>query len=93
MYTQDDLKKLSDEDKKRKKHSVEMDMVILESDLKKITSRKTELESEIRKLKYDEERIRINLEEKNKELNGVTLEITQGEDDIKRLKKQLNLLV
>ncbi|MFA6047734.1 MAG: hypothetical protein WCV59_02570 [Parcubacteria group bacterium] len=88
-----DPTQMSDEDKKRKKHSIEMEMVILESDQKKMISQKTALEAEIRKLKYDEERIRVTLDEKKEELEKATYILTQNEEEVKRLKKQLNLVI
>jgi len=92
MYTQDDLANLSEEDKKRKKHSVQMEMIMLESDLKKSRNIKDDLEAEIRKLRYSEEKLRIEMEEKKEQFGKINQVITQSEEDIKRLKKQLNLL-
>jgi len=93
MHNQNDLQNLTDEDKKRKKHSIEMEMVILNSDHKKLIGQKLILEAEIRKLKYDEERIRVMLDEKKKELEKATYVLAQNEEDTKRLKKQLNLVI
>jgi cupin superfamily acireductone dioxygenase involved in methionine salvage len=92
MYTNDDLKNLSDEDKKRKRHSVEMDLVMLESDNRKVIEGKNNLESEIRKLGIDQERIRITLDEKKQELEKKSYQIGQNEEEIKRLRKKMNLL-
>ena len=92
MYTQDELSKLSDEDKKKQKHSIQMEVIILESDLKKMVHEKNELESQIRALRYEEERLRVELDERNKEFQTVSDKITDGEADIKRLRKRLNLL-
>lgn len=69
-----------------------MEIVILESDLKKITAQKNNLEAEIRKLKYEEERLRVELDGKNQEFESVSQKITDGEAEIKRLRKRLNLL-
>ena len=92
MYTQDDLKNLSEEDKKRKSHSVQMEIIMQESDLKKSRNEEADLTAEIRKLKYEEDRLRIQTEEKKEQLERVRQKIVQSEEDIKRLKKQLNLL-
>lgn len=92
MYTTDDLRNLSDEDKKRKKHSVEMELVVLESDNKKISSEKVLLDMDIRKLKTDAERTRITLDEKTKRLEKVNYQVMQNEEQIKKLKKELNYL-
>ncbi|HPN96296.1 MAG TPA: hypothetical protein PLK35_00870 [Candidatus Moranbacteria bacterium] len=92
MYTSDDLANLSPEEKSRKRHSIEMETVILDSDLRKTQREKTTLEAEIRKIKYDEERLRVIRDEKSKRLEKVSHDVTQGEEDLKRLKKQLNLI-
>lgn len=92
MYTQTDIANLSEDDKKRKKHSVQMEIIMLESDLKKMNNTRNELDAQIRKLKYDEERLRIELDNDKKQFEKVVYEITQNEAEIKRLKKQLNLL-
>jgi multidrug resistance efflux pump len=92
MYTTDDLRNLSDEDKRRKKHSVEMELVVLESDNKKISSEKVLLDMDIRKLKIDAERTRITLDEKTKRLEKVNYQVMQNEEQIKKLKKELNYL-
>lgn len=92
MYTQDDLKNLSDEDKKKKRHSVQMEIIMLESDLKKFYEQKAELDAEIRKITYEEEKLRIIKEEKKGLFEKIKFDISQNEADIKRFKKQLNLI-
>jgi predicted nucleic acid-binding Zn-ribbon protein len=92
MYTDDDLQKLTPEEKRRESHSIQMQMVILESDLKRNNSKQTNYDSEIRKLKTEGERIRVQLDEKHKEQEKVKWEITQQEAEIKKLRKKLNLL-
>lgn len=92
MYTQDELSKLSDEDKKKQKNSIQMEIIILESDISKVTERKNVLAAEIRKLKYDEEKLRVELDAKKKEFESAVQKIADGEAEIKRLKKRLNLL-
>ena len=92
MYTQDELSKLSDEDKKKQKNSTQMAIIIAESDLSKMTIRKNELDAEIRKLKYEEERLRVELDVKKKEFDGLAQKITDSEAEIKRMRKRLNLL-
>lgn len=92
MYTNDDLENLSQEDKKRKRHSVEMEMVMLESDNRKLLNEKNVLDTDIRKLKKDEERIRITLDEKRKQFDKVTYQVNQNEVELKGMKKKLNFL-
>jgi hypothetical protein len=92
MYTDDDLQKLTPEEKKRESHSIQMQMVILESDLKRNISKETNYDSEIRKFKTEGERIRVQIDGKRKEQEKVKWEITQQEAEIKKLRKKLNLL-
>lgn len=92
MYTNDDLQNLSEEEKKKQKHSIEMQVVILESDQRKVVAEKNMLEAELRKLKMDEERLRIVLEGKKERMQKVTYEISQNEEELKRLRKKLNFV-
>lgn len=93
MYNQQSLTDLSGEDKKKKRNQFQMEMIMLESDNRKKIAEKGSLEAEIRKLRYDEERLRINLEEKKKRLDIVTREIADLDGEVKKIKKQINLLI
>ena len=92
MYTNDDLKNLSDEDKKRQRNSIQMQMIMLESDNRKLVSQKNMLDAELRKLRIDQERIRVDHDQKKKEFDVIVYKISQGEEDLKRIKKKLNIL-
>lgn len=92
MYTNEDLQDLSEEDKKKQKHALDMQLVILESDQRKSLAEKGILEMEIRRLKMDEERLRMGLEEKKERLEKITYEVSRNEEEIKRLKKRLNFV-
>ena len=85
----DDNDKATKESKKRR---LQMDLLILDSDTRKLVNEKNLLDMEIRKFKQDEERIRLNLESKKKRYDIVTQEIFSKEDETKQLKKKLNLL-
>jgi len=93
MYTNEDLAHLSDEDKKKQRNSTQMEIIMLESDLKKLIAEKSGMEAEIRKIKYDEERLRVTLDEKKKLFDAVNQKINESEEEVKRLKKRLNFLV
>jgi len=92
MYTDDDLKNLSEEDKKRQQRNFQMQIIVLDSDTRKIQNKKNVLEAEIRKLKVDQERNRIESDEKKKEYEKISQQIIQNEEDMKRLKKKLTLV-
>jgi hypothetical protein len=92
MYTNDDSEKLSDEDKKRQRNSLQMETIMLESEISKLKTEKDSLDGEIRKLRMDEERLRITSDEKKKRLERVNQEISGKEAEIKHAKKKINLL-
>jgi len=92
MYNQN-LQNLSDEDKKKKRTQLQMETIMLESDNRKKIAEKGNLEAEIRKLRYDEERLRMSMDEKKKRLEIVSREITDTEAEVKKIKKQINLLI
>jgi hypothetical protein len=92
MYTSDDLKNLSEEDKKRQRNSLQMEIIMLESEISKLSAEKNELEAEIRKTRMDEERMRVVLDEKRKKFETVIQNIAEKEMEIKSMKKKMNLL-
>ena len=86
MYGNNDA---SDEDKKRQLNALNMQLSILDSDQRKFVNEKNMLEAEIRKIKMDIERDRIDLGQKQKRFETVTFQFSQNEDEIKRLKRKL----
>jgi len=86
MYANNDA---SDEDKKRQLNALNMQLSILDSDQKKFSNERNMLDAEIRKIKMDTERLRIDLSEKQKRFETVTFQFSQNEDEIKRLKRKL----
>lgn len=92
MYTNDDLKNLSGDDKKRKRNSLEMDLVMVESENRKLIGDKNNLNAEIRKIGLDQNRLRITLDEKKKSLTDLDYKIKQNEEEIIKIKKKINIL-
>ncbi len=89
MYGNNDA---SDEDKKRQLNALNMQLSILDSDQKKFSNEKNMLEAEIRKLKMDSERLRVDLSEKQKRFEAVNFQFSQNEDEIRRIKRKLTSL-
>ncbi len=87
-----DFSNLNEEEKKRKQRSVQMEVVILESDLRKFTREKDVLEAEMRKIRQDQERLRIEADEKRKKFDRIVQDIATKEIEIKKLKKSLYLI-
>ncbi|HCP08736.1 MAG TPA: hypothetical protein DIT25_03000 [Candidatus Moranbacteria bacterium] len=83
----------ADQDKSRQKNTIQRDMIMLESDLRKLTSEKIALDSEIRSLKKDDAHIKISLKEKQTRLGKVDYELIQMDANMKNLKKKLNAIL
>lgn len=92
MYANEDLENLSPEEKGRKRREIQIQMIMLESDGRKLTDEKNLLDVEIRKIKIDSERLRVNMDEKKTRLGEVSSRIFENEEEIKKLKKKMNLL-
>ena len=69
-----------------------MELLILDSDTRKLTNEKNSLDVEIRKLRQDGERIRLLLDSKKGRYDVVLREILSKEEEIKQFKKKLNAL-
>ncbi len=92
MYADDELGQLSEEEKKRKFRALQMQIIMLESDNRKIINEKNLLEAEMRKLKTDQERIKIELTNRKQRFDKIGFRLTQNEEDLKKMKKKLNLV-
>lgn len=83
---------LSGEDKNRKRNDIQREVIMQESELHKKIAEKTQLEAEIRKLKKDIERTRVELQERQERFSKMDYEILQMEESVKHLKKDLYLI-
>lgn len=91
-YTSDDLENLSPEEKKKKLHDLQMQAVILDSDGRKMQVQKIDLESQVRNLKRRQDILRVELEEKEVELEKTERKLIENEEEKKRVKKKINVL-
>lgn len=82
----------TDDGTSRKKHQLQIDIVMKDSDLKKSIRQKEILVSEIRRLKREQERLSLGIQQKESELQKFDFEILQLDNEVKKLKKELNLL-
>lgn len=82
----------SAQDKTSQRNNLQREMIMKESDLKKVLAEKTKLEGEIRELKKDESRIRIEMENKQGQIKKIEQEAMMMEAELKNLKKKMNLL-
>lgn len=81
------------ESTQRKRHELEREKIILESDHRRAGLKKGELEMEIRKLQKDRERLDLLIEEKEAEMRKTEVEISDLEGQLNHLNKQMNILV
>lgn len=73
------------------REEIEHEMVITESDLRKVLLEVSVLEDDIRRLKKEEARDRIEREEKEETLRKKKGEKDMMEEELKQLKKKLNI--
>lgn len=76
----------------RQRNELQREIVMTDSELRKIIAEKTNLESEIRQLKKQQERIEVDIQQKQLEFKKEDFEITQLEAKIAGLHKKINLL-
>lgn len=79
-------------DARRKRSDLERQIVILDSDLKKMIREIEDLEQQKRRFKKEEERIRIDRDELDKNLKKLDNDRTSLDDQIRGLKKKLKAL-
>ncbi|MDI6777921.1 MAG: hypothetical protein QMD77_01915 [Patescibacteria group bacterium] len=77
---------------RKKRAELERQIVIAESDLKKVLREKTDLESEQRRLKKEEERIRVERDALDEKLKKIQDNQRLLEEEIHGLKKKLKVL-
>jgi chromosome segregation ATPase len=79
-------------DTRRKRADLERQIVIAESDFKRISREIEDIGIQKRKLKKDEERIRIEKDDLDKKLNKLENDKRFFEEEITRLRKQIKTL-
>jgi len=79
-------------DSRKKRAELERQIVIADSDLKKLLREKQDLEAEQRRLKKEEERIRVDRDVLDKRLKKMQDDQRLLEEEIHRLKKKLKLV-
>ena len=82
----------NDEDKKREKNNTQREIIMVDADFKKFNNEKIRLESELRSLKKDESRIKVEMQDRQLRLGKVSQEVMQLEARQRALKKKLNSL-
>lgn len=79
-------------DSRRKRDEVERQIAITEADLKKVLREKTDLESEQRRLKKEEERTRVERDALDEKLKKIEDSQRLLEEEARGLKKKLKTL-
>ncbi len=92
FYGRQNTSNSGNEDKKRQKNTIQVQMIIMESDGRKLMNEKNILDAEIRKIGRDIDRLKVELSQKKERLAKVSDQIIQNEEEIKRLKKKLATL-
>lgn len=92
MYTNNAFSRANDEDRKKKRTDLQREIIILESDNRKILSNKNLLDAEMRKIKIDMDRMQLTLDDKKRKFDRFVRDSSQNEEDIKKICRQLNLI-
>lgn len=92
MYTNDAFSKIGDEDRRKKRTDLQREIIMLESDNRKILSNKNLLDAEMRKIRKDMDRMQITWDDKKRKFDRFARDLAQNEEDIKKLRRQLNLV-
>lgn len=82
----------SGQDKTRQRNDLQREMIMKDGDYKKILSGKIGLEAEIRSLKKEGDRIKMEIQTKEKAIQGIDQKAMMMANEIKSLKKKMNLL-
>jgi len=63
-----------------------------DSDYRRSISEKIQIESELKRLRNDEARVRMSLQERQTRLTKLEQDIAHSDEDLRELRKKLNLL-
>ena len=94
MYARN-ITNANDEEKaaiESKKRRIQMEILIIESDIRKLNTDKFSTDNNLRQLARDDERIRIELDSKKRYLTKLLQDIQSKEEELHTLRKKLNLL-
>ena len=83
---------LNEQDRRRKINDLQREMVMSESDLKRIANEKILIESEERKIKKEIGQLKIALQEKQRRFRVVEQDIIMRQAGINNLRKKINSL-
>jgi len=81
------------EDKERKIHEIENQIIIKQDDLKKEEEKNVVLKAKARELKKIMDRTKVDMSENNRQIKLVEEEMRAINEEIKALKKKMNLIV
>ncbi len=83
---------MDDVERHKRIADIQREMMMVEADLKKFINEKTMLEAEKRKIKKDIDSLRMNMQEKERNIRVSDQNINIKHAEIMRLKKLLNVL-
>lgn len=81
-----------DEDLKAKRRRLQYDLIILDSDLKKMVAKKEQGLAEIKRLKRQADLLKVQIEDKEREQKKMDSEEALVRNDFLALKKKINVM-
>lgn len=82
----------ADTEKTRRKNAIQREIIMKDSDYRRSISEKIQIESELKRLRNDEARVRMSLQERQTRLTKLEQDIAHSDEDLRELRKKLNLL-
>jgi predicted nucleic acid-binding Zn-ribbon protein len=80
------------QDASRQRNELQRELIMIDSDLRGVEKKKTELEAEVRKLKKTQSQIAVDVQLKQAEAKKLEFEVMQLEAKIREVRKKINAL-
>jgi chromosome segregation ATPase len=81
-----------EQEKRKKRNDIQREVIMLESELHKVTSGKMSIEAEIARFKRDMDYLKSNMQQKQQQLRKMEQDMMMRQSEVAHLKKQLNLI-
>jgi peptidoglycan hydrolase CwlO-like protein len=82
----------TEQDKRKKRNDLQREIIMSETELRKVANEKRVIEAELSRFKRDIDDLRSNMQEKQKRLQKIEQDAMMKQVEINKLKKQLNLI-
>lgn len=88
-YNQSDQ---TEQEKRKKRNDIQREVIMLESELHKVTNGKMAVEAELARFRRDMDYLKSNMQQKQQQLRKMEQDMMMRQSEVSHLKKQLNLI-